>query len=509
MEKKKMIGIDLGTTFSEVGVTNEAGIIEIISNSDGDLKTQSIVSWASGKPVVGKVALPDLVLAPKCVLQFGKRQMGKVSESGTPISLLKTPTGEEITAIDFSAEIISYLKKSAEQHLGCEITSAVITVPAYFDEVARNHTIAAAKKAGFVDVKLLDEPVSAALHYGLEKGNNETIVVVDFGGGTADITVLEVNGSNTKAVITDGDANLGGGDYDEAILEFMCGQAKVSGFEISAEKDLAAFYSSLDRARQAKEMLSRREEVMLVAEAGGKRVAIKLTRKMFRDLSISIDNRFINCCKRVCQKLQDKGIKPTKVLLVGGSSRLFHVPEMVKEVFGIEPSKDTDPDFVVTKGAAIWAQVCFGDGDKTIIAGRYRYLTSQVSMQSVAAHAICVAARRADKNDSKEYNCVIVPENTPLPHNFEQRFAPVNPGQSSVVVKIVQGKDGLLSEDSTLLREFTVPIQPSDRDSDRINVKGRYTEDGLLEITVFDTLLNKPVNITFTYKPGMTEKAAD
>ena len=280
---------------------------------------------------------------------------------------------------------------------------------------------------------------------------------------------------------------------------------KASGFEISAEKDLAAFYSNLDKAREAKEMLSRREEVMLVPEAGGKRVAIKLSRQMFRDLSNPVDKRFIDCCKRVCQKLQDKGIKPTKVLLVGGSTRLFHVPEMVKEAFSIEPSKDTDPDFVIAKGAAIWAQICFGDSDKTIVAGRYRYLASKVKMQTVAAHAICVAARRADKNDNKEYNCVIVPENTQLPHEFEQRFAPVSPGQNSVDVKIVQGKEGDLSKDSTLLREFIVPIKPSDKDSDRIIVRGCYTEEGLLEITVFDTLLNKPVNVTFTYKPEMTE----
>ncbi|OHB49693.1 MAG: hypothetical protein A2Y10_05925 [Planctomycetes bacterium GWF2_41_51] len=505
MKKEKFIGIDLGTTFSEVTHINDAGIVEVIPNLDGDLKTPSVVSWANGKPVVGKAALPDLSLRPDIVMQFGKRQMGKVGENGIPIPLLKSPAGEDITAIYFSAEIISYLKKSAEQYLGCEIKYVVITNPAYFDEIARSHTIAAAKKAGFTKIKLLDEPVSAALYYGLEKGNKEIIVVIDFGGGTLDITVLNIDASITKATITDGDAELGGGNYDESILQFKCGQAKASGFEISAEKDLATFYSNLDKARLAKEMLARREEVMLVAEAEGKRVAIKLTRKMFLDICRSVDERFIGCCKRVFEKLQEKNVQISKVILVGGSSRLFHVPEMVKDVFGIEPSKDTDPDFAIAKGAAIWAQVCFGDSDTAIKIGEHIYLASDIKIQSVAAHAICVAARKTHKNDDKEYNYVIVPENTQLPHEFERKFAPLYFGQNSVSVKIVQGKDGQLSEESTLLREFSVPIRPSDTDSDRINVKGRYTEEGLLEITVCDALLNKPVNVTFNYNPGSAE----
>lgn len=504
----KLIGIDLGTSFSEIAHLTKSGTLEIIPNLDGDLKTPSIVSWANGKPVVGKAAFPDLTLAPQFVIRCGKRYMGKVTEKHKPIPIITDPSGHEITAVDFSAAILGYLKKSAEEYLGFKVDGVVITVPAYFDRNARDNTKAAAKIAGSIKVRLLDEPEAAAIYDGLDKGRKETLVVVDTGGGTTDVTAMDVNGPSVSAIATDGDSELGGSNYTEAIFEDMCKKAKAKRIEISAEKDLATFYQNLDRAREAKEMLSRRDKVMLVAEAGGKRVPIELTQKMFRKLAQPFDERFITCCQRLLNELNKRGKRVDRVLLVGGNSRLPHVAEMIEMVFGIKPSKNTDPDLVVAKGAAIWVEVCLGDKEQIFNIGGNRYLASEIDMKTVAAHAICVAARR-DKNDPEEYNCVLVPANTSLPHDFKEHFAPVNPGSSKVVVKIVQGKEGELSKNCPLLREITVSIQPSQKDEDRIVLKGRYSEEGLLELTVVDDLLGKPVSDAFIYKTGLSEAEID
>jgi molecular chaperone DnaK len=504
MNEGKVIGIDLGTCFSEAAHVTEAGIVEIIPNLDGDTKTGSIGSWAGQTPVVGKAAGPDRVLTPQFVIQCGKRSMGKTTEDGKPIPIGMDPAGGEITAVDFSATILRYLKNSAEAYLGTEIRRAVITVPAYFDSVARDHTVAAGKIAGFEEVRLLNEPEAAAMYYGLEKGRNETLVVVDTGGGTTDVTAVEIDaGGGFKAVLTDGDESLGGSDYDEVILQLMRKAAKSKGIEISAEKDLTAFYQNLDRAREAKEMLSRREEVTVIAEADGKRVPIKLTRKLLRQAAKAFDDRFVACCKRLQEGLKARAQTVDRMILVGGNSRQSHIAELVKSVFGLEPARDTDADLVVGKGAATYAEVCFGKKDTEIVVGGHRYLAQEIQVQTVAAHALCVAARKV-KGDLQEYNCVIVPAGTSLPHEFEERFSPANPGQREVTVKIVQGKPDEPSAGAAVLREIRAPIQPSDSDQNRIRVKGRYTAEGLLELTVVDDLSGQAISDSFIHQPGLS-----
>lgn len=506
----KTIAIDFGTDFSEVAHITDSGAIEVIPNLDGRLKTRSIVSLASTKPVVGEAAIPDLILNPEYVAQRYKRYMGKNTESGKPIPLLTDPNGREWTAVDLAAATLKFLKESAESYLGQTIKAAVITVPAYFDAAARDNTKAAAKIAGFTHVKLEDEPVAAATHYGLEKAHDENISVVDYGGGTLDVTGIESRDRNVKAIVTEGDAELGGSNYDEAILGLMCEEAKNKDIEISAEKDLATFYQNLDRARDGKEMLSRRDEVTLVVEAEGQRIPIKFTRKMLREVGCPFDERFTKCCRKLRKQLDSQDKKNHRVLLVGGSSRLPHVREMVQEVFGIEPSHDADPDFVIVKGAAILAAVHFGDKAQTIAVGEHYYLAEDISVQKVAAHAICVAAhKRGEEDDGQEYNVQIVPAGVTLPYEFEERFAPLWPGQSSVVVKIVQGEPGALSKNCTILREFRVPIKSASKDMDRIKHKGCYTDEGLLEMTVVDDLLNKPIDVSFTYEAGLSDAEID
>ena len=504
MNGKKVIGIDLGTTFSEVTHITAAGTVEVAPNLDGDLKTPSVVSYASGKPIVGKAAAPDSLLAPEFVITCGKRQMSEATHDGKPMPISTGPNGEELTAVDSSAAILAYLKESAETYLGCKVDSVAVTVPAYFKEFPRNNTIAAAKIAGFTDVRILDEPVSAAIFYGLEKGRNEKVLVVDFGGGTLDITLVDIAGSNIKALITDGDDEMGGSNYNEAILNFMYQRAgKASGGQ-AADNDLATRFQNLDKAREAKEMLSRRESTTLVVEIDGQRISVELDRKMLKTIGKEFDDRLLECCERVNRTLTEKGHKVDRIILVGGSSRLPQVAAIVKSVFSIEPSRDTDPDLVVAKGAAIWASLLLADSDKEIVVGGKRYLSSDIKVQRVAAHAICVAACRS-KDDPNEYNCPIVPAGTPLPYEFEERFSPLHPDQTEVKIKLVLGKEGDLSINASLLRQITVPIQPSQSNTDRIRVAGKYTEEGLLEITVTDDLLGKPISDSFVHSDGLSD----
>jgi molecular chaperone DnaK len=506
---KKPVGIDLGTTFSEMAHITEAGVVEIIPNLDGELKTPSVISYASGKPVVGKAAMPDQVLAPKFFVRCSKRYIGKVTDGGKPIPICIGPDGAEITPVDAAAAILGYLKQSGETYLGCTVTDAVITVPAYFDPIARDNTKAAAKIAGFDNIRITDEPVAAALHYSLEKARQETVAVVDFGGGTLDVTAMEVNEGSMRAIFTDGDAELGGSNYDEAVLDHVVKEAQKDGLEISAQADLANFYANLDHCREAKEMLSRRDEVTIAAEAGGKRKAVVLTRDVFKTLVKPLDEKAIACCGRVREHLASKGKKIDRVLMVGGTSRLFHIAGLIKEVFGMEPSKDADPDFIVAKGAAVWAAKCFGDDSMALTIGGEKHLVKSIDMQTVAAHAICVAAFKSRSNDNREYNCPIVPANTTLPYEFEERFAPVDSKTTCVIAKFVIGEPDQLSNDCPVIREINIPTQPSDKHECRIVIRGKYTEEGTFEMTLVDELKGVPVRESFNYVAGLSKTDID
>jgi molecular chaperone DnaK len=502
-DTRKVVGIDLGTSFSEAAHITDAGVVEVIINLDGDTKTPSIVSWAGKTPVVGKAARPDLVLSPQHVIQCGKRSMGKTTDDGKPIPIGMDPSNREITAVDFSAAILRCIKTGAEAYLGCPIQRAVITVPAYFASRARDDTIAAGKIAGFEEVQLLNEPEAAAIYYGLDKATNQTILVVDTGGGTTDVTAIEIIGGVIKCLFTDGDNELGGTNFDEVIFQLMCQAAAGKGIVIAADKDLATFYQNLDRAREGKEMLSRRESVTAIAEGDGQRVPVKLTRELLRQAAKALDDRFIACCRRVLDQMKAKGKTIDRVILVGGNSRVSHMADLVKSVFGLEPAKDTDPDLAIVKGAAVYAEICFGPKDRDIVIGSHRYLAQEIKLQTVAAHALCVAARKY-KDNPQEYNCVIVPAGTPLPHEFEERFSPANPQQREVTVKIVQGKPNEPTSNASILREIRTPIQPSEKDEDRIRIKGRYTAEGLVELTVIDALSGREVSDSFVHKPGLS-----
>jgi molecular chaperone DnaK len=249
---------------------------------------------------------------------------------------------------------------------------------------------------------------------------------------------------------------------------------------------------------------------VIIAEANGKRKPVTITREIFRKIVQPIDERYKQCCQRVVDQLRSSGKKIDRVLMVGGSSRLFHVSGMARKVFGMEPCCDADPDNSIVKGAAVWAVKCFGDGSEAILIGPGSHLVKYINMQTVLSHAICVAARRSlGGSDTNEYNCCVVPANTPLPYEFRERFAPVDPHSSSVVVKFVSGQPEQLSAPCPVLHEVRVPIRPSDKHTDRIIVEGKITEEGVVNITVKDELLDKSITDSFVHAAGLTKAEID
>ena len=274
------VGIDLGTTNSGVAAIESSGTIEVIPNLDGDLVTPSIVSVAGAPPVVGKAARQDRFLNPEyCAEQF-KRYMGRISEAGRPIGLVTGPDGTEYSPPMLAAEVLLYLKCSVEKLKGQKLTRAVITVPAYFPESARQATKDAGLIAGFEQVRIVDEPVAAAVYYGLTKTEPCKVAVFDFGGGTFDICILDNDGSgHTSTLAVDGKHECGGGNIDEILMGKLQETADRKGLELSPDKDLGQWLEALDKCKEAKEILARKDGAFIGLRIRDQRISVELTNK--------------------------------------------------------------------------------------------------------------------------------------------------------------------------------------------------------------------------------------
>lgn len=505
MKNELIVGIDLGTTFSEVAWRTPAGVLELIPSIDGSLKYPSIVSFTKN-PLAGIAASSDLIMAPEHTFRFFKRHMDCNSEQGKPFAVGCNADGEPITCVDCSAHTLKHIFESVEQYTGMPIKKAIIMAPAYFGEVGRANTKAAARIAGVEVVELLDEPGAAALHYCIEKNVSGTFCVIDIGGGTSDLTIVEANNSQIDIIAKDGDAELGGSNIDESISEFILAQARAAGHDVP-EDDMAFANQVMDKAREAKELLSRRESITAAIDIKGQRFALELNREILKDLCCDFIERIKDLLEKIRQLIDDRSINLDGILWVGGSSRLPFLEPLVIDVLGQLPQlRDTDPDMVVAKGAAVYAHSVFGKDTDIMKLGDRKLLPSQIEMHTVSAHAICVAAIVSDRENDVEYNVPIVPANTPVPYDFNERFAPSRPDQNSVQVKIIEGSPGDLSSDCKQLFEINAPIKPNVNSSDSIIVKGHFSKEGVLDITVVDEFLGKEVTESFVHKTGLNEQ---
>ena len=502
------LGIDLGTTTSQMTVLDKTGIVKVLANMDGDLTTPSIVSVADKKPIVGRTAKQDKFLNPDMVAEQFKKSMGEVTETGGPIVILISPDGTEYTAITLSAELLRYIKESAERIEGRQFKKAVISVPAYFEYRARQSTKDAGLIAGFEEVHIVDEPTAAATYYGLAKPKKQKIAVFDFGGGTFDISILEVKDDGSiEPVAIEGGHECGGSNIDEAIFQRVRAFCKKKGHPLSQEDDLAEWLQVLDECKQAKETLARKDTAIIPLKLGNERTSMEVTYELLKECSADVIATLRNCCQRVLEKADLTAEKIDNVLIVGGSIRLRFVQDIVKDIFGKDPVTDTDPDLAVAKGNAIIAAAHFAKPNQEILVEGRKYIASAINDRQIAARDLCIAAiTKEDKGDRREYNVAIIPSGSKLPFEDRQYFTPIDSYTSFVNVKLIDGKPGALSDNYTPLHQAEVSVQPTDtsNNNDRIEVKTTMDTEALVKIEVCDKILNKPIPIKFKFLAGLS-----
>ncbi|HLG53706.1 MAG TPA: molecular chaperone DnaK [Vicinamibacterales bacterium] len=504
----KIIGIDLGTTNSVVAVM-EGGEPVVITNPEGNRLTPSVVAFTkSGERLVGQVAKRQAVTNPENTVFSIKRFMGRRHSEVTeemkmvPYSVVAAANGDVRVKIvdkdyappEISGMILQKLKQAAEEYLGQPVTKAVITVPAYFNDAQRQATKEAGKIAGLEVMRIVNEPTAAALAYGLDKKKDETIAVYDFGGGTFDISILEVGEGVVEVKATNGDTHLGGDNLDQRIIEWIAAEFKKSdGIDLS--KDRMALQRLKEAAEKAKMELSTVMETdinlpFITADASGpKHLQLKLTRAKFEQLVDDLLQRTVGPTK---QALADAGVDPSKideVVLVGGSTRIPRVQQIVKDVFGKEPHKGVNPDEVVAIGAAIQAGVLAGEVKDLLLLD-----VTPLSLGIETLGGVMTT---------------LITRNTTIPTRKSETFSTAADSQTSVEVHVLQGERPLARDNRTLGRFQLVGIPPAPRGVPQIEVTFDIDANGMVNVSAKDHGTGKEQKITITASSGLSKDEVD
>jgi molecular chaperone DnaK len=499
----KIIGIDLGTTNSVVAVM-EGGEPVVITNPEGSRLTPSVVAFTkTGERLVGQVAKRQAVTNPENTIFSIKRFMGRrfdeVSEEMKMVPYAVAAQGNDVRVRalgkdyappEISAMILQKLKQAAEEYLGQSVTKAVITVPAYFNDAQRQATKEAGKIAGLEVMRIVNEPTAAALAYGLDKKKDETIAVYDFGGGTFDISILEVGEGVVEVKATNGDTHLGGDNLDQRIIEWIIAEFKKSdGIDLS--KDRMALQRLKESAEKAKMELSTVMETdinlpfITADQTGPKHLQMKLTRAKFEQLVEDLLQKTVGPAK---QALSDAGLDPSKideVVLVGGSTRIPRVQQIVKDLFGKDPHKGVNPDEVVAIGAAIQAGVLAGEVKDLLLLD-----VTPLSLGIETLGGVMTT---------------LIPRNTTIPTRKSETFSTAADSQTSVEVHVLQGERPLARDNRTLGRFQLVGIPAAPRGVPQIEVTFDIDANGMVNVSAKDHGTGKEQKITITASSGLSK----